>query len=164
MRPAKNAQSPVPEIMDALRRIMRALRTSSKASEQSLGLRTAQVFVLQQLRLFAPLSVNDLAGRTYSHQSTVSVVIDGLVKLGYVEKSPSPEDQRKVALRLSAAGKKLLKGKQNTMQERFAAAIERMPPKDSRLLADLLGAFVEEAGLSGDAAHFFFEAERPTRR
>ena len=147
----------VQEIMDSLRRIVRALRTASRESQKDIGLRAAQLFVLQQLREYEPLSLNELAEKTYSHQNTVSVVVDSLVKLGHVRRSASKKDRRVLVLETTPQGRNLLKRKQPTVQERFTGALRAMPLKKRKELSRLLTEFVSEAGLARDVPHFFFE-------
>src|SRR4051794_8130303 len=66
-------------IMDAIRRIVRVLRVSSRAAEKQVGLSGAQLFVLHKLADTPALSLNELADRTRTHQSSVSVVVQRLV-------------------------------------------------------------------------------------
>lgn len=156
-------QAPVPSIMDSLRRIVRVLRTASRTSQSDLGLRAGQLFVLQQLQEFQPLSLNELAERTFAHQSTVSVVIDGLVKQGLVHRGPSPKDRRFLVLGTTAKATKLLKRRRPTVQEKMADALEKMTAKDRKELARLLGEFTAQAGISHETPHFFFEKEPRSR-
>src|SRR6188508_2107958 len=62
-------------ILDAVRRIVRDLHESSRASEKQVGLSGAQLFVLQTLAQSPGASLNDLAARTHTHQSSVSTVV-----------------------------------------------------------------------------------------
>ncbi len=61
--------------MDCIRHIFKALRVSSSQLEKELGLSAAQIFVLRKLCEEPGLSINDLAVRTTTHQSSVSVVV-----------------------------------------------------------------------------------------
>src|SRR5215217_2732988 len=61
-------------VLDAIRRIVRVLRVSSRAAEKQVGLSGAQLFVLHKLEDAPALSLNELADRTRTHQSSVSVV------------------------------------------------------------------------------------------
>jgi hypothetical protein len=59
--------------MDATRHIVRALVGASRAIQANTGISGAQLFVLRQLAGSSePLSVNQLADLTLTHQSTVS--------------------------------------------------------------------------------------------
>ena len=61
-------------IMDALRRVVRALRVSARTAERRFGISGAQLFVLERLAEASAPSVDDLAKRTLTHQSSVSLV------------------------------------------------------------------------------------------
>src|SRR3954452_10008879 len=91
--------------LDAIRRIIRILRRSSRQSEQQVGIASAQLFVLPQLADEPAGSINDLAARTYTHQSSVSVVVRRLVEQGLVARQPSTGDRRRRELMHTAAGK-----------------------------------------------------------
>src|ERR671938_1731164 len=68
--------------LDAIRRLVRGLRLAARASEREAGLSAAQLFVLQQLAESPAESINELAARTLTHQSSVSVVVRRLVERG----------------------------------------------------------------------------------
>jgi DNA-binding MarR family transcriptional regulator len=76
--------------MNAVRGIVRALRMNTRAIELKMGISLAQLFVLQQLADRPADSLNDLADRTATHQSSVSVVVRRLVQRGLVSRTPSP--------------------------------------------------------------------------
>src|SRR3954465_9301852 len=78
--------------LDEVRRLVQALRQSTVQAERETGLSGAQLFVLQQLAQTPAQSLNDLAERTHTHQSSVSVVVTRLVGRGLVSRQRSPED------------------------------------------------------------------------
>jgi DNA-binding MarR family transcriptional regulator len=63
--------------------------------------------VLQQLAAAPARSINELAERTYTHQSSVSVVVRRLVQQGLVARRPAVGDRRRRELRLTEAGERL---------------------------------------------------------
>src|SRR5258706_11797595 len=69
-------------VMDGVRRLVQVLRESSRAARRRVGLSAAQLFVLHRLADAPALSLNELAARTFTHQSTVSVVVSRLVEQG----------------------------------------------------------------------------------
>ena len=74
-------------VLDAIRRIVRLLRQSARAAERRTGMSAAQLFVLQQLRSAGgALTPGELAERTLTHQSSVSVVARRLVDGGLVKR------------------------------------------------------------------------------
>src|SRR5438034_4949060 len=93
-------------VLDCVRRIVQTLRVSGRAAEQRVGLTGAQLFVLRQLAAAeGPLSVNELAERTFTHQSSVSVVVHKLETRGLVRRLRSPDDARRMQLSPTPAGK-----------------------------------------------------------
>ena len=64
--------------LDAFRHIVQALRVGRARVEQT-GLSSAQLFALQQIAEHPDASINDVAALTFTHQSSVSVVIQRLV-------------------------------------------------------------------------------------
>src|SRR6266404_5174776 len=78
-------------VLDAIRRVVRLLRQSAREAEKRTGLSAAQLFVLQQLRAAGgAVTPGELAERTLTHQSSVSVVVKRLVEARLVSRSPPP--------------------------------------------------------------------------
>jgi MarR family transcriptional regulator, lower aerobic nicotinate degradation pathway regulator len=154
-------------VLDSLRRIVRLLREGSHASEALVGLSAAQLFVLQKLDPARPLSLNELAARTLTHQSSVSVVVGKLVERGLVQRRPAPGDARRLALLLTAKGLRLRERAPAPSQDRLIAALAALPVAEQRRLADALEELVRALGLEERAAPMLFTDEptpRPRRR
>jgi DNA-binding MarR family transcriptional regulator len=107
-RAASSDRQVLTAALDALRRIVRVLRQSSARTERELGIGGAQLFVLHELAASPAGSVNELAQRTYTHQSSVSVVVQRLVEQGLVARRPAADDARRRELRLTTAGRRLV--------------------------------------------------------
>src|SRR5882672_8262294 len=122
----------VTAILDDLRRIVRVLRESSRAAEGELGVTGAQLFVMRALGSADKLSVNMLAARTRTHQSSVSVVVARLVKRGIVKRTTSADDGRQAELELTSRGRKLLERAPFAAQDRLIAGIETLPRDERR--------------------------------
>jgi DNA-binding MarR family transcriptional regulator len=163
-RPAAGAPEEVRTSLDAIRRIVRMLRVSARASEERLGLSGARLFVLQQLAEAGPCSINQLAERTFTHQSSVSVVVSGLIEAELVSRRPSPVDGRRVEVSLTAKGQELLRTAPPMAQARLIEGVLRLKPDPRAALARGLDALVRELGLEEQAAPLFFEDEAPTKR
>ena len=147
----------VSPVFDALRRLIHALHVASRETERRLGVTGAQLFVLTQLRATPSLSINALAQRTMTHQSTVSVVVRRLVRRKLVTKTRAADDARRVELTLTAAGVALLRRTPEVMQVRLVRAIEELTAGDRRALARGLGHLVGELGAGDAPATMFFE-------
>jgi DNA-binding MarR family transcriptional regulator len=153
--------SEVAPVFNSLRRLVHTMHTSSSETERRLGLTGAQLFVLTQLSATPSLSINALAERTMTHQSTVSVVVRRLVRRKLVKKVRAADDVRRVVLTLTAAGNTLLRKAPEAMQIRLARAIHELPDPDRRALGRGLASLV--TALGGDTpptAAMFFEKER----
>src|SRR5438128_1751398 len=109
--------------MDAVRAVVRALRINTRAIELEIGISLAQLFVLQQVAQRPATSLNDLAERTATHQSSVSVVVRRLVDRGLVTRRADTADKRRIQIEVTPAGEKLLVGAPETIQVRLVTAL-----------------------------------------
>src|ERR1043166_8124461 len=128
-------------VMTALRSMIRALRVSSRMIETNMGISGAQLFVLQQLAERHADSLSDLAHRQATHQSSVSVVVRRLVERGFVERTNSASDRRRVAFALTDSGRRLLTDAPVTVQVRLIAGAAALSADQRRELAVLLSAW-----------------------
>jgi len=147
----------VTAVFDPLRRLVHALHVASRETERRLGVTGAQLFVLTQLRATPSLSINALAERTMTHQSTVSVVVRRLVRRKLVKKVRAEDDARRVELTLTAAGIALLKRAPEVLQVRLAGAIGALAAAERRALAHGLDQLVSELGVGNAPPAMFFE-------
>ena len=128
----------ITRIVDSLRVIVKAMRVSGRDVERKLGISAAQLHILQELRHRPSQSINELAARTYTHQSSVSMVVARLVDNRLATRSASGNDARKLAISLTPAGKAILKKSPSAAQGPIVAALERMPQSDLQELAESL--------------------------
>jgi len=158
-------QQDVRTILDALRRIVRDLRRPHVG--RAAQFTPAQLFVLHALDAPGPVTVNELAARTYTHQSSVSVVAKTLAGRGLVARRPSETDGRRVELTLTVKGRAALRRAPRAPQERIVEGIGRLPPAERARLASSLSALVRAMKIQGEDAAMFFADEpatRPARR
>ena len=134
--------------MDAVRAVVRALRINTRAIELEIGISLAQLFVLQQVAQRPATSLNDLAERTATHQSSVSVVVRRLVDRGLVTRRADAADKRRVQIELTPEGRKLLIGAPETIQVRLMSALHQLSPSDRQQLAQLLSKWLDAAGIN----------------
>ena len=134
--------------MDAIRAVVRALRINTRAIELEIGISLAQLFVLQQVAHRPATSLNDLAERTATHQSSVSVVVRRLVDRGLVTRKADMTDKRRVQIALTAAGEKLLVGAPETIQVRLMTALTQLAPAERKQLAQLLSKWLDAAKIN----------------
>jgi MarR family transcriptional regulator, lower aerobic nicotinate degradation pathway regulator len=161
----QKSSSPLQEdaqnILDAIRKIVKALRDTSKLAEKSMGLSAAQLFVLQKIaESDEPLSINELATRTLTHQSSVSVVVTKLVNQKCIERVASKKDGRSVELYLSKKGAALVRRTPLLIQQRLLEGISALTTQQRQGLVAGIQLLVEKAGLQQEEPSLFFEDEK----
>lgn len=149
--------------MNAIRSIVRALRLNTRSIEAKLGISLAQLFVLQQLAEKPADSLNELADRTATHQSSVSVVVRRLVDRGLVTRVSASTDRRRVQIALTPAGRALLRDAPPTVQNDLMQGMSRMTPEQRSSVAELLETWVLAAGIDLAAPPMMFEDESGAR-
>ena len=145
--------------MNAVRSVVRALRINTRAIESQMGISLAQLFVLQQLADRPANSLNDLAERTATHQSSVSVVVRRLVENGYVSRTTSPLDKRRIEIEVTPRGRELLAGAPTTIQHQLMTSLRGMSLTDQTTLADLLERWLRDAKIDFAAPPMLGEDE-----
>lgn len=148
--------------MDALRRIVGALRRASRTAVRDVEVTGAQLFVLRQLADAPGLSVSDLSERTSTRQNSVSEVVSRLVDRGLVRRKIASDDARRAVIGLTAAGRRIVKQAPPTAQAALLEALHALPRHQRGALARSLEAWVMAAGLGEEPTTMFFE--RPHRR
>ena len=151
-------ESVVNAVMDSFRRIVHALRSSHRAAGD-LDLTGAQLFVLAALgSAGGPVGVKDLAAKTRTDQSTVSVVVGRLVNRGLVKRVRSASDTRRVELSLTTRGRAALRKTPTTVaQSKLADALGRLSKADAATLKRTLKHIVEMMGEADAPAPMLFD-------
>ena len=96
------SDSPQLRMILALRRLGSALSMSNRAVGSALGIKDADLAVLDVLHREGPLTPTELARRTRTHLATMTGVLRRLEVGGWVERRPDATDRRSV--RIHAAG------------------------------------------------------------
>jgi DNA-binding MarR family transcriptional regulator len=146
-------------ILDAIRLLVRSLRIFDRQAQSKYGLSAAQMFVLHALDTNDVLSLNELAERTATDQSSASVVVQRLVDGGYVLRTPRKDDRRHVELRLTPKGRTIIRRSPPPAQKNILDAIQAMPERQRKVFAKMLDEFVAAIGASGAKAPMLFEDE-----
>lgn len=144
-------------ILNGIRLIVQDLREASRAAEARFGLSGAQLFVLQTLAATAGMSVNELAARTYTHQSSVSGVVKKLVRRRLVRARRSRSDARRAELTLTAAGLKVVGRAPDAAQAKLIAGLNGLSDRERERLARGIRRLVRGMGVEGREAAMFLE-------
>lgn len=147
-------------ILDSLRRIVQTLRESARRAERDMGISGAQLFVLEKLAEAPSQSINELAVRTHTHQSSVSTVVARLVEHGLVARERSAGDARRLELVLTGRGRRMTARSPGAAQDRLLRTVEGLQPKARRQLASLLHQVVIGMDALEPRPRMFFDDER----
>ena len=152
-------------ILNRIRRLVRALRSFEKDAQVRFGLGAAQMFIVHVLSQDDGISLNELAERTATDQSSVSVAVARLVEEGYVRRDVTPADRRRVELSLTSKGKNLVRRAPPAAQEQILAGVTAMPAGDRAELTRLLDEVIARiGGADAEAPMLFQDAGRKSRR
>jgi DNA-binding MarR family transcriptional regulator len=147
----------IAEALQNVRALVEALSKSAQGVESRTGVTNAQLFLLQQIRTGRHLTVNDLAARAMTTQSTVSIVLSRLERRGLVKRSRSPVDRRSVVLQLTATGKRVLRRAPRAATSEVMGALARLTKRELHALSHGLGALGRELGLAVKPPSMLFE-------
>jgi len=122
-------------ILDALRSLVRELRLASRAAEQRVGVHGAQLHALRQLADNPATSLTELAERTHTDISSVSVVVSRLVDQGLVARKLADDDRRRLSLGLTARGRAVVRRAPETGTSRLLRAASNLSDREVHSLA-----------------------------
>src|SRR2546423_11475812 len=142
-------QTDVSRALNALRRMVRGLRSAAEGIERELRVSAAQLFVLSELAQVPDQSVKDLAAVTLTTHSTVSQVVSQLISKGLVMRTADESDARRGVLRLTRQGTNLLKKSPRAIQEDLIEGFNELRPSERRGLASGLEKWLDASGLAG---------------
>ena len=151
-------------VLDGIRRIVHSLRESSRLAEKHVGMTGAQLFVLQQLDEAPAQSLNDLADRTHTHQSSVSTIVTRLVRRGLVTRTQSSRDRRTIELGLSPSGRRLIARAPDVAQYRLIRGVRELSGGRRRALASTLTTLARTMDARQGQPAMFFEDGLSGRR
>lgn len=176
---AKSTSNRQPELaraLNALRRMVRGLRSAAEAVERELNVSAAQLFVLRELGHVPDQSVKDLAAVTMTTHSTVSEVVSQLMAKGLVTRTRDEADGRRAVLRLTRQGVSLIKRSPRVIQTDLIRGFATLRAQERAALAKGLEKWLEASGLGGVPSSMLFEKrllengrsrsarKKPTRR
>ncbi len=147
----------------ALRRIIRFLRLADREAEGAYGLSAAQLFVLHCLADSPAGSLAELAERTLTDQSSVSIVVSRLETKRLLTRKTSPVDRRRIELKLTPAGKKIVATGPAAPQPKIIAAIDGLPAARRTEVVRALELLASAMGADDLEPLMLFEEPEPKR-
>lgn len=150
-------QPDVHRALNALRRMVRGLRSAAEAVERDFRISAAQLFVLSELAQVPDQSVKDLAAVTMTTHSTVSQVVGQLIAKGFVTRTTDAADARRSVLRLTRQGASLLRRSPRAIQEELIEGFATLTRSEQRGLAGGLEKWLDASGLGNVPSSMLFE-------
>jgi DNA-binding MarR family transcriptional regulator len=149
-------QADTTQIVQGLRRIVKALHSYSQDVYRTYGLTGPQLWALKTLEREGRLSTGRLADALAVHQSSLSILVDRLEKRGLVQRIRAPNDRRIVQIALTKRGAALSDKAPEPAQGRLLYGLRAMSPFDVRNIRQAVDQLVEAMEASDVQARFFF--------
>ncbi|MEB7446403.1 MarR family winged helix-turn-helix transcriptional regulator [Arthrobacter koreensis] len=123
-------------------------------------LTTSQSSAMSTLVDRGPLRMSELAALEGVQLPSATSVVNGLVKLGLVERRADPADRRAVVIDLTPKGRRQVDELVDRRNHSFALLLDRLDEQDRRLLEDAVPAVARLLSLGPDMP----EADQPGNR
>jgi MarR family transcriptional regulator, organic hydroperoxide resistance regulator len=133
-----NAKRDVDRILEAAVYLYSEGRRATKEVARHLGLTGPQVTAIKLLEAFGDPSLSELSEHMSAHNSTITGLVDRMVKGGLVERVRSTEDRRVVRIRLTERGRELARSVPVTSMDLFARALASLEGDELRTLRRVL--------------------------
>jgi DNA-binding MarR family transcriptional regulator len=148
-------------VLNAFRAIVRAARTSTRTLEMRFGTSAAQLFMLRALSGGDVGSVKELAQRTNTHNSSASVVVRRLCDHGYVRRTTTADDRRRVGYAITPEGLAYLESAPRAIDDLLLEGLGAMSAAEQRRLAELLQRLVSYSDIPLCDSHCATDDEIP---
>jgi DNA-binding MarR family transcriptional regulator len=153
----KKRQPDLFRALNAVRRLVRGLRSAAEAVERELKISGAQLFVLKELADVPDQSVKDLAAVTMTTHSTVSQVVSQLIAKGLVTRTSDAADRRRALLRLTRQGANLVRRSPRVIQADLIEGFGTLRPAERRGLANGLEKWLDASGMARVQLRMLFD-------
>ncbi len=100
------------------------------------GVSLSQHYVIDALNRKNELTMNELSREVGLAMSTLTRIVDGLVRKGFISRYPSEQDRRKVCVILTDDGKALAHNLHQCSQALWARVLESIPNEKKREMID----------------------------
>ncbi|MHB9041731.1 MAG: MarR family winged helix-turn-helix transcriptional regulator [Melioribacteraceae bacterium] len=122
-------------------KLARAYSSFDKKSSESIkefGLTQPQFAVVEVIGHLGPLKIGELCEKMLVTGGNMTLVLDNIEKLGYIERVPSREDRRAINIQLTPAGQKLFEEVFVKHAENITQFMSVLNTTEQKNLGDLL--------------------------
>ncbi len=150
------------QVLIELRRLVRFLRLADRATGSELS--AAQLFVLRVLIDRPAKSIAEIATRTLTDPSSVSVVVARLVAKKLVRRTMVKTDRERAELALTPAGRAIATRIAPLPQVAIVDAVRAMSSTRQASLVAALAGLTAAVGADAVSPAMFFEDDAPNKR
>jgi DNA-binding MarR family transcriptional regulator len=122
-------------VADRLRPVLLKLSPELRREARPLGVTPGQVSLLGVIKYSPGIGINDLAERERMSPAGMSTQVEKLVRAGYVERTPSESDRRRVGLALTDDGRRLLRRVRSRRTVWLAERLGKLTAEELTMLA-----------------------------
>jgi DNA-binding MarR family transcriptional regulator len=130
------------DVLRQFRLVYGAVHRHFREVERRCGLSGAQAWMLREISLHPDIGVTELAARLAIHQSTTSQLVNKLVRQRHVSRSSPSHDRRRVGLRVTRSGARVVRCLPRPAEGVLPHALEGMPTRSLRQLRSQLSLVV----------------------
>ena len=132
---APNNEDVIKDIVESIRRLVRAEYLDSQKMSKQYGLTGPQSLVLRLLIKKGAQSSADLSRQMYVTPSNITGIIDRLEKKGFVERIRKQGDRRVALITLTDSGQELGKTIPDPIEKKFVNQLADLEPEHMQILA-----------------------------
>lgn len=132
------------EFMRVVWELDHSLRMASKSMGSALGVTGPQRLVIRIVGRFPGVNGGDLASLLHVDPSSLTGVLDRLVRAGFLSRKSDPEDRRRALFALTARGRALDRVRSGTIEAAAVRALDGQPRARIAAARRVLGALVAE--------------------
>jgi DNA-binding MarR family transcriptional regulator len=132
------------DFMRLLWAVDHGLRSTSKQMALSAGVTGPQRLVIRMVGRFPGISAGQLAELLHVHPSTLTGVLDRLVKRGLLARSGDPKDGRRALFDLTGRGSQVDQMRSGTVEDSVRRVLSRLPDAKLHAARDILAELAKE--------------------
>lgn len=126
------------QVLINLRQIMQAISIHSRALVKQVGLTGPQLIFLNAVAKGGELSVGAIAKSISLSQATATGILERMVKRGLVTRQRSTRDRRRVMIRITLEGEKILDQAPPLMQASFLSQLDHLEEWEQTMILSAL--------------------------
>ncbi|NJK89294.1 MAG: MarR family transcriptional regulator [Myxococcales bacterium] len=130
-------------ILRSLRRISRAIDLHSRQLSSRVGLTGPQLVCLRHVERQGAMTPSQLAREVHLSQATVTGILDRLAAAGWVIRTRSEIDRRRVTVALTDAARSLLLRAPSPLNDRFLRRLAALPEEEQATIQRTLETVVQ---------------------